>query len=113
VDILEKSANNCSYHNLRTEAITTDMPNTIGSVNQSINQSIFKIILIYNANLLLVYLPHRFNYSTVNPLFKKGDRNCVSNYRPVSLLTSFLKVSEEIMCNRLQEHLSNNSIFAD
>jgi len=34
VEILENPANNFSYHNLRTEEITTDMPNTIESVSQ-------------------------------------------------------------------------------
>jgi hypothetical protein len=32
--------------------------------------------------------PDRLKYTTVIPLHKKGDRKNMSNYRPVSLLTS-------------------------
>jgi len=31
------------------------------------------------------------NYSVQKPLYAKGERNCISNYRPVSLMTYFQK----------------------
>ena len=34
-------------------------------------------------------------YSIVKPLLKKGDKNNVTNYRPISSLTSFSKVFEK------------------
>ena len=33
-------------------------------------------------------------YSIIKPLFKKGDKTDPSNYRPISMLTSFSKVFE-------------------
>jgi hypothetical protein len=44
--------------------------------------------------------PERLKYSIVKALFKKGDKQLISNYRPVSLLT-FSKVVEKVMFNRL------------
>jgi hypothetical protein len=38
--------------------------------------------------------PSRLKYAMVKPLFKKGDKENVANYRPISLLTSFSKVFE-------------------
>ena len=32
--------------------------------------------------------PTRLKYATVKPLLKKGDKENVANYKPVSLLTS-------------------------
>jgi hypothetical protein len=36
--------------------------------------------------------PERLKYSIIKPLYKKGDKADPSNYRPLSLLTSFSKV---------------------
>jgi hypothetical protein len=44
--------------------------------------------------------PTRLKYATVKPL-KKGDKENITNYRPVSLLTLFSKVFEKIICDRL------------
>jgi len=48
----------------------------------------------------------------VKPLHKKGDRLNVSNYRPISLLSSFSKVFEKVMYNQLQDHLMKFNILA-
>jgi Notch-like protein len=36
--------------------------------------------------------PTHLKYSIVKPLFKKGGRENMANYRPISLLTPFSKV---------------------
>ena len=35
--------------------------------------------------------PTRLKFSEVKPIFKKGDKNDTSNYRPVLLLTAIFK----------------------
>ena len=37
----------------------------------------------------------------------------MSNYRPISLLTSFSKVIEKVICNRLQNDITVNNILAE
>jgi fructose-1,6-bisphosphatase/inositol monophosphatase family enzyme len=49
----------------------------------------------------------------VKPFFKKGDKSKISNYRPISILSSFSKVLEKVMYNQLQEHLNKYSILAE
>jgi len=57
--------------------------------------------------------PDRLKFSEVRPVFKKGDRTEFSNYRPISLLTSFSKMFEKIIFKRLYNYLNNNNILVD
>jgi hypothetical protein len=65
-------------------------------------------------NLLIATgkFPDRLKYSEVIPLYKKGDKNQPSNYRPISLLTAFSKVIEKIMFYRLMNHLNKHNILS-
>jgi len=55
--------------------------------------------------------PERLKYSTIKPLYKKGNKTDPSNYRPISLLTSFSKVIQKVLYNRLIEYINNNKIL--
>ena len=52
------------------------------------------------------YFSSSLKDSTVVPLFKKGDKSQVSNYRPVSLLATAGKFFEAIIFKRLYDHCS-------
>jgi len=56
--------------------------------------------------------PTRLKYAIVKPLLKKGDKENTANYRPISLLTSFSKVLEKIIYERLLKHIETNNILA-
>jgi Notch-like protein len=47
---------------------------------------------ICNKSLCAGIFPTRLKYSQINSIFKKGSKTDLSNYRPISLLTSFSKV---------------------
>jgi len=51
-------------------------------------------------------------YSQVTPLFKKGSKSELSNYRPISLLTSFSKIFEKVIYKRLVNHASVYNILS-
>jgi hypothetical protein len=55
----------------------------------------------------------RLKYSIVNSLFKKGDRDNMANYRPISLLTSFPKIFESIINERLLQHIKVDNILLE
>jgi len=52
-------------------------------------------------------------YSVVIPVHKKGDKTNLTNYRPISLLTSFSKVLEKALYSRLTEYLYNNKLLEE
>jgi hypothetical protein len=66
---------------------------------------------IYNKSIRPATFPTCLKHSIVKPLFKKGDRENMANYRPVSLLTSFAKVFEKIIYERLLQHININNIL--
>ena len=45
------------------------------------------------------------------PLFKSGDKQNVSNYRPISLLPQFSKILEKIFNKRLMNFLNSNNLL--
>ena len=49
----------------------------------------------------------------VVPIFKKGDKKEVNNYRPISLLTGISKILERIIYTRLINFLQVNDIFSN
>jgi hypothetical protein len=51
-------------------------------------------------------------YSVIKPLFKNGDKTSMTNYRPISLMTSFSKVFVKVMYVRLHRHITSNNILA-
>jgi len=55
---------------------------------------------IFNKVLSTGIVPERLKFSEVRPLFKKGGITEFSNYRPISLLTSFSKIIEKIIFKR-------------
>jgi hypothetical protein len=46
---------------------------------------------LYNQSMAAGVFPERLKYSKVKPLYKKGEKSCISNYRPILLLQRFLK----------------------
>ena len=57
--------------------------------------------------------PTRLKFAEIKPLHKKGEKSNISNYIPISLLTSFSKIFEKIMFTRLTHHPSDNHILAN
>jgi hypothetical protein len=68
---------------------------------------------IFNKVLSTGVFPDRLKYSEVQPLFKKGKKTEITNYRPISLLTSFSKIIEKIIYKRLNSYLTDNNILAN
>ena len=70
-------------------------------------------ILTYlnNQSFLDGTFPSVLKVAKVIPVYKNDDVCCISNYRPISVLTTFSKISEKLVCTRLNKYISDNAIL--
>jgi hypothetical protein len=68
--------------------------------------------LTYISNKMLStgIFPDRLKYVEIKPCFKGGCENEPSNYRPISPLTSFSKILEEVILSRLNQHICDRNV---
>jgi hypothetical protein len=57
--------------------------------------------------------PSRLKYSQIVPIFKKGDKHELTNYRPISLLIYFSKIFEKVIYKRLYYPVTCYKILAN
>ena len=95
-----KWKNSHGYDEIRVRILKISLPFIISPLAYICNKSSTGIF------------PMQLKYSQINPIFKKGSKTDISNYRPISLLTSFLKVFEKVIYKRLNYHIKGNNILA-
>ena len=64
--------------------------------------------IIFGNNLSTDTYPDIWKLANVTPIFKKGDKQLIENYRPISLLPLCGKIFEKIIFNNLYKHLTTH-----
>ena len=57
-------------------------------------------------------VPTQLKIAKIIPVYKSGDKTCMDNYRPISLLSCFSKICEKIVSNRLVTFLDINNLLS-
>ena len=70
------------------------------------------IVKLINMSFEEGVFPENLKVSTVTPIYKSGEINCLGNYRPISVLPIFSKIIETAMKNRLYKFLNKNNFFS-
>lgn len=65
-------------------------------INRSIDTSIF---------------PDDMKLAKITPLYKKGSKNLCENYRPISILSVFSKITEKVINDQILNYLENNNLL--
>jgi hypothetical protein len=68
---------------------------------------------IYNASIKQGKIPNQWKEALITPLYKKGEREKASNYRPVSLTSICCKIMEHILHSNIISHLEANNILSE
>ena len=66
---------------------------------------------LINLSLEKGIFPNNLKTAKIIPIFKAGDVDIFTNYRPISILSSFSKIYEKIMYNRLLDFIERFEIF--
>ena len=82
---------NCEGHDRIPQRILVD------GVNQLVKPLTTLFKMIYSQNKL----PQQWLVAKINPIFKKGVKNNIENYRPISNLCSTSKLFEKLILKRI------------
>lgn len=88
-----------------------DVPNTI--LKKCARFIIDPLTHIFNNSFLTGIFPDQLKIAKIIPLHKKGSKDNMENYRPISLLTGFSKILEKLMFNRLVSFVGINNILTN
>ena len=77
----------------------TDIPTKIIKENADVFAEI--LLSSFNDSVEKSNFPSSLKKTNITPAFKKGDRNCNDNYRPVSILPNMLKIFERCIFRQL------------
>ena len=67
--------------------------------------------ILFNKSFQSGVLPYEWRITFVAPIHKKGSHQLASNYRPVSLTSTVVKVMESIVKTNVLEHLTSNNLL--
>ena len=75
------------------------------------NADIFANFILQNFNKCIIdgKFPDQLKKADVSPVFKKGNHNDKTNYRPVSILPSLSKIYERLIYNQIN-HMTENAL---
>ena len=76
------------------------------------DKSIVKpLSIIFNNCKLKNTLPNLWKKANVVPIHKKGEKDLIKNYRPVSLLPIFGKIFERLIFNSFFKYIDGNELL--
>ena len=71
------------------------------------------LCLIFNRSITTGIFPNEWKCAKVIPIYKQGKRNCVDNYRPISIVPIVAKVFERVIYDQLYIFIAENELLTN
>ena len=95
-----KNKKSCGHDNISTEQLKLILPGILHPLQILFNRSISEGIF-----------PHELKHAKIKPLYKKKEKDQMTNYRPIALLPAISKILEKLIHKRLYNFLTENQII--
>ena len=93
---------------------SADMDNLSYGIFKLGGDDLLHILLqIINKSLLKQVIPLSWKIATVYPVYKSGNRQIMSNYRPISVTSVASRIMERLIRNRIMVLLNDSNFFGD
>lgn len=86
---------------------------SINMLKSVVNYIVEPLTFLINWSLSEGVFPEEFKIAKIVPLYKKGQRECIENYRPISLLSCVSKILERLVFNRMYKFCIDKKILCD
>ncbi len=105
-----------------TLSIINKLKSKNSSGNDEISNKLLKAIkheiskpltLIINQSLSTGIFPDTLKLAKVKPIYKKGNKSSLNNYRPISLLPTISKVFERVLYTQIYQYFNTNNLLSD
>ena len=80
-------------------------------LKETVRSICYPLCVLFNLSLEKGVFPSDWKLAHVMPLFKKGDKNDVSNYRPISLISCVGKLFERVVFKHLSNYFNENKLL--
>ena len=92
------------------KGINTISTNILNEIKTEISEM---LAYIFNMCIEQGYFPTELKVGCITPIFKKGNKFDITNYRPVCSLSQFSKIFEKIVYTRMVDFINKNNIFSE
>jgi hypothetical protein len=80
-------------------------------ITRTLSSILKPLTAIFNLSLASNSIPNQWKRAFVIPVFKKGSRSDAGNYRPVSLTSSFSRLFEAVLLDKLMDHVQEYKLI--
>ena len=71
------------------------------------------LTLIFNQSIRTGIFPSDWKVARVTPIYKSGGKFCMSNYRPISVISIVARIMEKLIHNQIYEYLIKENLLAN